>query len=62
MVVNGIKEGPGKLFYIDGAFYDGDFKNNRMHGKGVLYYGVNRPAYDGEWFEDQFHGYGVLIN
>jgi hypothetical protein len=38
-MVDGVKEGHGKLIYSDGAYYEGDFKNDRMEGKGTLYYG-----------------------
>jgi hypothetical protein len=42
--------------------YDGEWKENKMHGKGILYYASGTPAYDGEWFEDKFEGFGVLYN
>lgn len=29
-LVNGVKEGHGKLIYSDGAYYEGDFKNDKM--------------------------------
>lgn len=57
-----MKEGQGKLTYPDGAYYEGEFAKNRMHGYGTLYYRVGKPAYEGNWFEDQFHGKGVLYN
>jgi hypothetical protein len=38
-MVNGVKEGHGKLIYADGAYYEGEFKNDRMEGKGTLFYG-----------------------
>jgi len=31
-MVNGIKEGHGKLTYSDGAYYEGNFKNDKMEG------------------------------
>lgn len=55
-VLNGKKQGNGKLMFQDGAFYEGEFKNGQMHGKGTLYYNTSKPAYDGMWFKDQFHG------
>jgi hypothetical protein len=39
MVQNGIKNGFGKLVYPDGVFYEGNFKNDTLSGKGSLYYG-----------------------
>ena len=62
MSLNGVKEGPGKFFYENGAFFEGNFKDDKIHGRGILYYGFKKPAYDGEWEEDQFHGFGILYN
>lgn len=61
-MINGSKEGHGKLTYSDGAYYEGDFKNDRMEGQGTLFYGPQRPAYEGNWLADQFHGFGTLYN
>lgn len=61
-IVNGKREGFGKLTYADGAYYEGHFKNGKMEGEGTLFYGPERPAYQGNWLADQFHGYGVLYN
>ena len=60
--MNGVKQGHGKLTYSDGAYYEGDFNDDKMHGKGTLYYGPGRPAYSGGWENDQFHGWGKLFN
>lgn len=49
MMHNGVKNGFGKLVYPDGVFYEGNFKNDTLSGKGSLYYGPNRPAYVGDW-------------
>ena len=50
------------MVYEEGSFYEGNFHNDNMSGKGTLYYHENQPAYDGEWCEDQFHGAGILFN
>lgn len=34
-----MKQGFGKLSYPEGPFYVGNFVNDKMHGKGILYYG-----------------------
>ena len=41
---------------------DGQWKQNKMHGQGILYYASGKPAYDGDWYEDKFEGRGVLYN
>jgi hypothetical protein len=60
--LNGKKHGKGKLLFEDGAYYDGEFKEDKMNGRGILYYSEGNPAYDGEWCNDQFNGYGILYN
>jgi len=57
-----MRHGNGKFFYTDGGMYDGEWKENKMHGKGVLSYACGKTAYDGDWFEDKFEGFGVLYN
>ncbi len=47
MSKNGVKEGYGKLIYNDGAYYEGYFHQDKISGKGVLYYRKNQPAYNG---------------
>lgn len=59
---NGQKNGYGKLIYQDGVYYEGNFKKDSIHGKGTLYYGLNRPAYSGEWIQNKFYGKGSLYN
>lgn len=47
MTLNGKKHGHGKLIFEDAAYYEGQFKQDKMNGKGTLYYEVGHPAYDG---------------
>jgi hypothetical protein len=42
-----MKNGFGKLIYPDGVYYEGNFKDDNLNGKGALFYGLNRPAYIG---------------
>jgi len=32
------REGYGKLLFNDGGYYEGNWKNNKMNGFGILYY------------------------
>ena len=43
----------------DGRRYDGDWKNNQMHGKGVFTWD-NGKRYEGEYKDDKKNGYGVF--
>ena len=58
---NKIKEGYGKLTYKYGEIYIGQFKNDKFHGKGVLYYKKNKTKYEGDFFEGKYDGKGKLI-
>lgn len=44
------------------GLYDGNWKNNKMNGFGILYYGNGNKAYEGNWQDDNFHGKGILYN
>lgn len=50
------------MIYAEGSYYEGNFKDDKMHGEGVLYYEQDKPAYEGEWSQDQFHGQGILYS
>lgn len=45
---------------ISGSFYEGDWKEGRIEGKGKLFYPSHKLAYEGEWKKDCFHGKGVF--
>ena len=61
-MINGKKNGWGKLYFQDEAYYEGQFKNDEINGRGILYYYENKPAYDGMWLDGKFHGQGILYN
>ncbi len=60
--MDGVRHGEGLFYYKEGGYYCGEWENDAMSGKGVLYYSTNKPAYDGYWREDLFHGQGILYN
>ena len=49
-----------KIQSISGSYYEGDWKEGRIEGKGNLYYPSGKLAYEGEWKNDSFHGKGVF--
>lgn len=57
-----MRNGRGKFFYQDGGFYDGNWKDDKMHGEGKLFYNETKLAYEGEWYLDEFHGHGKVYN
>ena len=44
----------------DGCKYDGDWKDDVRHGKGVFEY-TNGDKYDGDWADDIQHGKRYLF-
>ena len=57
--VKGMREGEGKLLWASGAWYQGGFRNDEMHGSGTLQK-QNQDKYQGEFFAGKFHGRGYF--
>ena len=59
-------EGMGKLTKVDHFCYNGEWKNNQPHGKGVIIYILiiqfekwpNKTTYIGDYFEGKKQGKG----
>jgi hypothetical protein len=49
-----------RIYYTDGAWYEGDIKNGLQDGKGK-YYADNKLVYSGGYKEGMFDGQGVLF-
>ncbi len=43
--------------WADGREYSGEWKDNKMHGKGIFSWKDGR-RYEGEYIDDKKHGYG----
>jgi hypothetical protein len=39
--------------YADGRVYDGEWKDGKMHGQGVMRLADGTIAHDGQWKDDQ---------
>ena len=54
--------GRGTYTYADGDQYEGDWKDDRRHGKGTVTYaaveGGAAEKYEGDWSDGKMHGYG----
>jgi len=50
----------GKQKQPNGDVYEGEFVNNRKHGRGILQRG-NGDVYEGEFARGLYHGKGTLI-
>mmetsp|Transcript_65407 Transcript_65407/g.175478 ORF Transcript_65407/g.175478 Transcript_65407/m.175478 type:complete len:93 (+) Transcript_65407:779-1057(+) len=49
----------GKVVNTDGV-YEGEFKDDRRHGKGTMTY-VNGSKYEGSWQAGKKYGQGTLM-
>jgi hypothetical protein len=47
------------LTWRDGSYYEGEFRNDRKHGKGVLVL-TDSTKYEGSWSFGKLHGLVVL--
>lgn len=59
---SGKRNGFGVFTYKNGGHYEGNWRDNQMHGEGKLFYKSGKLAYDGEWHKDMFHGKGKVFN
>lgn len=50
----------GLLFRVNGDRYEGEWRNGRMHGKGVKVM-ANGDVYNGTWENDKAEGNGVKV-
>ena len=58
--MNGKKEGYGICFFPEGSRYEGEWKDDQMHGFGKLFYANGSLAYEGQWKDSEFHGIGKV--
>ena len=57
---NCLRDGRGICLYNNGTLYEGEWKRNKEHGKGVLMTADRRRViYKGEWERGRMHGQGV---
>ena len=56
--MNGVKSGVGKLLFPNGDIYEGEFRDNQMHGVGSYTYKTSQDIYSGEWVNNKKHGQG----
>ena len=57
---DGLRHGKGKITYIDGSTYDGEWKNGLRDGLGEQHY-KDGSIYRGNWKADQQNGEGKII-
>ena len=47
-----MRDGKGVQNWPDGGRYDGEWKDNKAHGKGKFWY-MDGDIYEGEWKDDK---------
>jgi MORN repeat len=56
----GFRHGKGKMTYLNGDVYDGDWRFNMKSGKGRMDF-INGDVYDGGWLNDMKQGKGKIL-
>ena len=63
-VVGNCKNEPGTMIYANGNKYEGEWKDDKRHGKGKLTYVISfnkgYSMYEGEWENDVKRGRGIM--
>jgi hypothetical protein len=57
-IIDGKKEGKGKLIYPDGTYYEGNFKNDLYEGEGIYEWPEEGRKYKGEFHCGNIEGNG----
>lgn len=57
----GFKHGKGKMAYVSGNYYDGDWKYDKKNGYGEMYWLTTNEIYKGFWEENLQNGFGTHI-
>ena len=57
-MVNGKRQGKGKCIFKDKYYYEGDWFDDKMHGKGTLYFPDGKILYEGDFINNEKEGYG----
>ena len=58
-MANGVREGLGAFFHVNGNRYQGNWHADQAHGQGKMIY-KDGSTYDGEWRAGRRHGVGSL--
>ena len=48
------------MFYDNGERYEGEFKNSKKNGKGIMYYN-DGGRYEGDWINKKREGKGNAL-
>ncbi|XP_072464682.1 MORN repeat-containing protein 1 isoform X2 [Notamacropus eugenii] len=57
---DGKKHGHGKLLFKDGSYYEGEFVNGEIIGKGQRYWASSGNTYSGQFVLGELQGQGIM--
>ena len=63
-IVNNQRHGKGKITWLDGSWYEGDWGNNKKNGKGVELTNLDDGSsviYEGDFYNNKWHGKGKRV-
>lgn len=52
----------GRLSFEDDRYYEGEIKEGRAEGNGVLFFQSGKIEYSGNWSNGAYQGFGTLYN
>lgn len=52
--------GKGKITWLDGRYYEGEYVDDKKQGEGLFDWGDGRK-YIGQWYKGKQHGRGLYI-
>jgi hypothetical protein len=55
-----IKNGYHVWIFEDGSKYEGEWKDDKKHGKGIFYRSDGSKCYEGDYKDDIIEGYGIF--
>lgn len=55
-----VREGQGKMIYLNGSTYEGGWANDRKDSRGKMYEKISGDIYNGEYFEGKRNGRGRM--
>ena len=58
--VDGNRVGGGRMTYVDGSYYEGNFVNDKFHGDNGVYRWPDGDEYVGQWKDGERHGVGIF--
>ena len=58
--VSGERVGNGKMTYVNGNYYEGNFVDDEFHGDKGVYHWFDGDEYEGGWKDGERHGVGIF--